>query len=95
MTISKGKRRELVNNYPIFVARYCSVRLELLLKTVVVPMFGASGYFGVFEWSPTGAMVHLHYVFWKQGAPRFDERAEALKARAADSVIRAALSKDP
>ena len=28
-------------------------------------------------------MVHLHYVLWKSGAPRFDERAEALKARAA------------
>ena len=76
--LSKSKRRELVNKYPLFVAWYCSVRLELSLKAMVVPVFGASAYVAVFEWSPTGGMVHLHYVLWKQGAPRFDLRAEQL-----------------
>ena len=76
--LSKSKRRELVNRYPLFVSWYCAVRLELTLKTLVVPIFGASNYVAVFEWSPTGGMVHLHYILWKQGAPRFDLRAEQL-----------------
>ena len=75
-TLSKSKRRELVNKYPLFVSWYCAVRLELSLKTLVVPIFGASNYVAVFEWSPTGGMVHLHYILWKHGAPRFDLRAE-------------------
>ena len=80
--LSKSKRRELVNKYPLFVAWYGSVRLELVLKTVVVPVFGSHAYFGVFEWSPTGGMVHLHYILWKSRAPRFDVRAEKLLADA-------------
>ena len=54
-TFSQSKRRQLVNKYPLFVAWYCAVRLELTLKTLVVPMFGASDYVAVFEWSPTEA----------------------------------------
>ena len=81
-SLSKSKRRELVNKYPLFVAWYCAVRLELALKTVVVPHFGAHAYVGVFEWSPSGGMVHLHYVLWKSGAPRFDVRAEKLEMQA-------------
>ena len=81
-SLSKGKRRELVNKYPLFVSWYCALRLELTLKTIVVPTFGASAFFAVFEWSPTGAMVHVHYVLWKPGAPRFDLRAEKLQERA-------------
>ena len=80
--LSKSKRRELVNKYPLFVAWYCAVRLELVLKTVVVPLYGASAYVGVFEWSPTGGMAHLHYILWKRGAPRFDLQAETLIKRA-------------
>ena len=80
--LSKNKRRELVNKYPLFVAWYCAVRLELSLKTVVVPVFGASNYVAVFEWSPTGGMVHLHYILWKRGAPRFDLRAERIVEQA-------------
>ena len=80
--LSKSKRRELVNKYPFFVAWYCAVRLELTLKTIVVPIFGASAYVAVFEWSPTGGMVHLHYVLWKPGAPRFDLRAQRLQEHA-------------
>ena len=76
--LSKSKRRELVNRYPLVVSWYCAVRLELTLKTLVVPIFGASNYVAVFEWSPTGGMVHLHYILWKHGAPRFDLRAEQL-----------------
>ena len=67
--LAKSKRRALVNKYPLFVAFYCSVRLELTLKSIVVPHFNASNYMGVFEWSPTGAMVHLHYILWRPGAP--------------------------
>jgi len=81
-SLSKSKRRELVNKYPLFVAWYCAVRLELVLKTVVVPHFGAHAYVAVFEWSPTGGMVHLHYVLWRSGAPRFDIRAEKLEMQA-------------
>ena len=73
--LTKWKHRELVNKYPLFVAWYCAVRLELGLKAVAVPYFGASGYVGVFEWTPTGGMVHLHYILWKRDAPRFDLRA--------------------
>jgi len=80
--LSKSKRRELVNKYPLFVAWYCSVRLELTLKAIVVPIFGASNYVAVYEWSPTGDMVHLHYIIWKPGAPRFDLRAEMLEQHA-------------
>jgi hypothetical protein len=82
-TLSKSKRRELVNKYPLFVSWYCAARLELILKTVVVPLYGASNYVAVFEWSPTGGMVHLHYILWKKGAPRFDLHAAALLDRAA------------
>ena len=81
--LSKSKRRELVNKYPLFVAWYCAVRLELILKTVVVPLYGASCYVAVFEWSPTGGMVHLHYILWKRGAPRFDMHAQDLQDKAA------------
>ena len=81
--LSKSKRRELVNKYPLFVAWYCSVRLELILKTVVVPLYGASAYVAVFEWSPTGGMAHLHYILWKRGAPRFDLQAQELLDKAA------------
>ena len=77
-SLSRSRRMELVNKYPLFVAWYCAMRLELTLKNVVVPVFGASNYFAVFEWSPTGGMVHLHYILWKAGAPRFDLRAEQL-----------------
>ena len=59
------------------------MRLELTLKTVVVPIFGAIAYLGVYEWSPTGGMVHLHYILWKDGAPRFDVRSEKLMEQAA------------
>lgn len=52
--------------------------MELSLKTIVVPVHGASAYVAVFEWSPTGGMVHIHYILWKAGAPRFDVRAEIL-----------------
>ena len=58
------------------------MRLELALKAVVVPVLGASAYMGVFESSPTGAIVHLHYVLTKPGAPRFDLRAERLQQQA-------------
>ena len=37
---------------------------------------------GVFEWSPTGGMLHLHYILWKEGAPRFDLRAQTLEEHA-------------
>ena len=57
--LTGSRRRELVNKYPLFVSWYCAVRLELGLKAVAVPYFGASAYVGVFEWSPTGGMVHL------------------------------------
>ena len=80
--LSKGKRRELVNKYPLIVAWYAALRLELVLKTVVVPIFNASAYAAVFEWSPTGGMLHLHYILWKRGSPRFDLRAEELIQRA-------------
>ena len=43
-TLSKSKRIELVNKYPLFVSWYCAVRLELTLKSLVVPLFGASDY---------------------------------------------------
>ena len=85
MALSKGKRRELVNKYPLFVAFYCSVRLELVLKTVVVPYCRAHNYLAVYEWSPTGAMVHVHYVLWVSGAPRFDERAKLMERMAAEA----------
>ena len=88
--LSKSKRRELVNKYAFFVAWYCAVRLELTLKTIVVPIFGASAYVAVFEWSPTGGMVHLHYVLWKPGAPRFDVRAQRLQDHA-ESLRKAGL----
>jgi hypothetical protein len=81
--MSKSKRRELVNKYPLFVSWYASVRLELVLKTLVVPQYGAEAYVAVFEWSPTGGMCHLHYILWKAGAPRFDLHAEDLMTRAA------------
>ena len=81
-TLSRSKRRELGNKYPLFVSRYCAVKLELVMKCVVVPAFGAHAYVAVFEWSPTGGMVHLHYVLWKAGAPRFDLQAASLLARA-------------
>ena len=89
--LSKSKRRELVNKYPLFVAWYLSVRLELTLKTIVVPIFGAHSYVAVYEWSPTGGMVHMHYILWKSGAPRFDVRAEKLVADA-EALRKAGLS---
>ena len=77
-SLSKSRRRQLVNKYPLFVAWYCAVRLELSLKQIVIPLHEATGYVGVFEWSPTGGMVHLHYILWVAGAPRFDVRAQKL-----------------
>ena len=77
-SFSQSKRRSLVNKYPLFVAWYCAVRLELTLKTLVVPVFGASNYVAVFEWSPTGGMVRLHFILWRSGAPRFDLQADKL-----------------
>ena len=77
-TLNKSKRCELINKYPLFVSWYCAVRLELTLKTLVVPIFGASNYVAVFQWSPTGGMLQLHYILWKHGVPRFDLRAEQL-----------------
>ena len=77
-TLNKSKRCELINKYPLFVSWYCAVRLELTLKTLVVPIFGASNYVAAFQWSPTGGMLQLHYILWKHGVPRFDLRAEQL-----------------
>ena len=77
-SLSKSRRRQLVNKYPLFVAWYCAVRLELSLKQIVVPLHEAHAYVGVYEWSPTGGMVHLHYILWVAGAPRFDVRAQKL-----------------
>ena len=54
------------------------MRLELVLKTVAVPLYGANAYVAVFEWSPTGEMVHLHYILWKKGAPIFDMHSQEL-----------------
>ena len=64
------------------MAWICAVRLELVLKTVVIPLVGGHAYVAVYEWSPTGAMVHLHYIIWKGGAPRFDLEADKLVERA-------------
>jgi hypothetical protein len=89
-SLSQSKRRELVNRYSLFVAWYCSMRLELSLKTIVVPIFGANAYVAVYEWSPTGGMVHIHYVLWKPGAPRFDLRAQRLQEHA-DTLRKAGL----
>ena len=75
---SFATEQELVNKYPLFVSWYCAVRLELILKTVVVPLYGAGAYIAVFEWSPTGGMVHLHIILWKRGALRFDLQANSL-----------------
>ena len=80
--MSKGKRRELVNKYPLIVAWYAALRMELVLKSVVVPVFKANAYAAVFEWSPTGGMVHLHYILWKPSSPRFDLRSEDLVKQA-------------
>jgi len=77
-----GVRGQHWNKYPLFVAWYCAVRLELILKAVVVTLYGASSYVAVFEWSPTGGMVHLHYILWKRGAPRFDLHAQDLLDKA-------------
>ncbi len=77
--LSRSKRRELVNRYPATTAFLVCVRMELVLKTVVVPILGASAYMAVPEWSPTGGMARFHYVIWKPGAPRFDLRAERLQ----------------
>ena len=81
-SLTTSKRRELVNKYPLFVSWCCAARLELTLKALVVPIFGASNYVGSFDWSPTGGMVHLHYILWKHDAPRFDLRADDLVMRA-------------
>jgi hypothetical protein len=89
-SLRQSKRRELVNRYSLFVAWYCSMRLELSLKTIVVPIFGANAYVAVYEWSPTGGMVHIHYVLWKPGAPRFDLRAQRLQEHA-DTLRKAGL----
>ena len=94
-SLSRSKRRQLVNKYPLFVAWYCAVRLELTLKSIVVPIFGASAYVAVFEWSPTGGMVHLHYILWKPGAPRFDIRAEHLQQHAEEMRKAKLLSAGP
>ena len=48
-SLTTSKRRELVNKYPLFVSWYCAVRLELTLKALVVPIFGASNYVGFFD----------------------------------------------
>lgn len=82
--LTASQKRQLVNKYPLFTAFYCAMRLELLLKAVVVPVFGAHAYVGVYEWSPTGGMVHLHYILWIKGAPRFDVRAEELLRQVAE-----------
>lgn len=81
-SLSNSKRRELVNRYPLFVAWYCALRMELVLKTVVVPIFQAHAYASVYEWSPTGGMVHMHYILWRRGSPRFDQRSEDLIMKA-------------
>ncbi len=65
--LSKGKRRELVHKYPLFVAWYSSVRLELVLKTIVVPICKSNAYVAVYEWSPTGGMVHIHRLVRRPG----------------------------
>jgi len=39
--LTASQKRQLVNKYPLLTAFYCAMRLELLLKTVVVPIFGA------------------------------------------------------
>ena len=80
--LSKSKRRELINKYPLFVAWILATRLELIIKAVVVPLFGACDYAAVFEWSPTGGMLHLHYILWKPKSPRFDLRSELLVEKA-------------
>ena len=51
-SLTTSKRRELVNKYPLFVSWYCAVRLELTLKALVVPIFGASNYVGFFLTGP-------------------------------------------
>ena len=54
----------------------------LTLETDIAPIFGAHAYVAVYEWSPTGGMVHLHYILWKRRTPRFDVQADALLDRA-------------
>ena len=63
-----------------FMAWYCAARMELILKTVVVPLYGASNYVAVFEGSPTGGMAHLHYILWKKCAPRFIAERDSRRA---------------
>ena len=77
--LTQSQRRALVNKYPLFVAYYCSVRLEMTLKAIVVPYYAATNYVAVFEWSPTGGMVHLHYILWGHDVPRWDMRAKQMQ----------------
>ena len=46
--LSRHESSELVNKYPLLVAWYDVVCLELALNTIVVPLFGASAYVAVF-----------------------------------------------
>ena len=76
-----GSVRKLVNSYPGVTAWYCALKLESLLKHCAAKILGLTDYIGVREWSPTGAMLHLHYVGWCKDAPRWGKVAADLKAQ--------------
>lgn len=76
---SRSNLCELVITWHLLVSWYCTVRHELLLKCIMVPIIGASAYVAVWDGFRIGGKVHLHHALCKPGAPLFYLRSESLQ----------------
>ena len=65
-----GSTRQRVNKYHGITAWFCALKLESLLKYCAKETLNLTDYIGIYEWSPTGAMLHLHFAGWRQDASR-------------------------
>ena len=57
------KRRHLAIQNPNIVAFFSALRLELILKYLMVDMLELEDYYCVFEWG-SGGVLHLHCILW-------------------------------
>ena len=64
-------RRKLAIKNPNIVAFFSALRLELILKYLMVDMLELKDYYCVFEWG-SGGVLHLHCILWNFNSQYLD-----------------------
>ena len=65
-------RRNIAFTYPHVVAYFSAIRLELILKYLLVKLLSLDDYYCVHEWG-SGGVMHLHCLLWNFKSPYLED----------------------